>query len=208
MKSPRFIMVLFVAWALTPNLAIGQGNAVTGNVFLHGVPADGAVVYLNHGSVLLDTTTSEPFVVDQRSLRFVPQILSVLSGQEVQFRNSDPLFHNVFSPDTLGEDFNLGTYPAGQWRSHRFRRPGVHPILCHVHPEMEAYVVVVTTPYHGVSDATGRFRVENLPSGTYALEVWHSRAAPYRRTVTVRENDDLRLEIRLDGRRSALRARR
>jgi hypothetical protein len=72
---------------------------------------------------------------------------------------------------------------------------------------MEAYVVVVTTPYHGVSDATGRFRVGNLPAGTYALEVWHRRAAPYKRTVTVRGNDDLRLEIRLDGRRSALRAR-
>jgi plastocyanin len=191
-----------------PELAIGQSNAITGNVFLQEVPADGAVVHLYHESVPIDATTAETFIIDQRSLRFVPQVLSVLPGQEVQFRNSDPLFHNVFSPDTLGEDFDLGTYPAGQWRSHRFRRPGVHPILCHVHPEMEAYVVVVTTPYHGVSDSTGRFRVGNLPPGTFALEVWHRRAAPYTRTVTVRENSDLRLEIRLDGRRSSLRARR
>ena len=208
MKSPRSIIVLFAAWTVTPNLAIGQGNAVTGNVFLNGMPADGAVVYLNHESVVLDTTTPEPLVIDQRSLHFIPQVLSVLPGQEVQFRNSDPLFHNVFSPDTLGEDFDLGTYPAGQWRSHQFRRPGVHSILCHVHPEMEAYVVVVTTPYHRVSDAAGRFRVRNLPAGTYALEVWHRRAAPYRRTVTMRENDDLQLEIRLDKRQRALRARR
>lgn len=208
MKSHRLIAVLFVVRVLTPDLAVGQGNTVAGNVFLQGVPADGAVVYLKHESIPSGTTSPEALVIDQRSLRFVPQVLSVLPGQEVQFRNSDPLFHNVFSPDTLGEDFDLGTYPAGQWRSHRFHRPGVHPILCHVHPEMEAYVVVVTTPYHAVSDATGRFRVDNLPSGTYALEVWHRRAAPYRRTVNVTWSDDLRLQIRLDGRRSGLRAQR
>ncbi len=208
MKLPRSVMALSVAWMVMPNLAIGQSNVFSGNVFLDGVPADGAVVYLNDESVLLDTATVEPLVMDQRSLHFVPHVLSVLPGQEVEFRNSDPLFHNVFSPDTLGEDFNLGTYPRGQWRGHRFERPGVHAILCHVHPEMEAYVVVVTTPYHGVSNSTGRFSVRNLPPGTYALEVWHRRAAPYSDIVTIRQNDDLHFDIRLERRRKALEARR
>ncbi|HSR43542.1 MAG TPA: carboxypeptidase regulatory-like domain-containing protein, partial [Longimicrobiales bacterium] len=57
-------------------------------------------------------------------------------------------------------------------RSHTFTEPGPHVILCHVHPEMAAYVVVVDTPHHGVTDREGRFRIEEVPTGTYRLGVW------------------------------------
>lgn len=187
------------AWLAAAGQASPEGASVGGIVYLHNAPAEGAVVYL-----LVDgaspTHSLTPALMDQRRLRFTPSVLPVAPGRPVAFRNSDPLLHNVFSPDNLGDGFDLGTYPEGEARSHTFRRPGAHLILCHVHPEMEGYVVVVPTPYHSVTEADGRFVLEDVPAGTHALHVWERRAEPHQRTITVAPRQLLRLEIHL-GRR-------
>jgi hypothetical protein len=140
-------------------------------------------------------------MLDQRNLHFVPHTLVVLPGQEITFRNSDPLLHNVFSPDVQGEKFNLGTYPAGESRSHTFQRVGAHVILCHIHPEMAAYVFVTETRYHAVVDEMGRFRIDSIPPGDYTLHAWHPRAIAYEQLTRIRAKNTLQLEIQLQRRR-------
>ena len=61
-------------------------------------------------------------------------------------------------------------------------------IFCHVHPEMVAYVVVIGTPYRAVTDADGRFRVDNVAPGTYRLRTWHRRLQTHEEIVTVSAN--------------------
>lgn len=111
-----------------------------------------------------------PFI-DQVRLEFVPPVLAVSAGTTVEFRNSDPILHNVFSPARPGPGFDLGTYPRTESRSHTFTELGSHIILCHVHPEMYAYVIVVPTPYHAVVNGDGGFRIEAVPRGRYTLNV-------------------------------------
>lgn len=173
-----------------------QEGTVTGVVYVHNAPAEGAVVYLLADEAPPPVPAS-PVVMDQRRLRFVPAALPVLPGRTVAFRNSDPLLHNIFSPDTLGDAFDLGTYPEGESRSHTFRRPGAHLILCHIHPEMEGYVFVLSTSHHSVTDADGRFTLEDVPPGTHLLHAWHRRAEANRRTITVGPHQLLRLELHL-----------
>lgn len=171
-------------------------GTVTGVVYVRDALSDGAVVYV----VLGDEPAlppAEPALMDQRRLLFAPSILPVLPGRAVIFRNSDPLLHNVFSPYPPEEAFNLGTYPEGESRTRLFRRPGPHVILCHIHPEMEGYVVVVPTLHYAVTDSAGRFRLEGVPAGTHPLRVWHRRAAPYERRVMIGPDNTVRLEIRL-----------
>lgn len=85
--------------------------------------------------------------MDQKGLTFVPHVLPILVGTTVDFKNSDDVLHNVFTPSKAGDRFDLGTWGKGQMKSFTFKKPGEVVILCNVHPEMEAYIVVVETPY-------------------------------------------------------------
>jgi plastocyanin len=160
-------------------------------------PAVGAVVFLTGARADVPEPAPQPVIVDQIDLRFVPEVVAVLAGTVVAFPNSDPILHNVFSPRGPGAGFDLGTYPPGETRSHRFDEAGVHVILCHVHPEMVAYVAVVPSRYHAVADSLGRFELDALPAGRYALSVWYARRTALEREITVPAGGTVRLELEL-----------
>ncbi len=129
------------------------------------------------------------FRLVQKHKRFDPHILVVPVGATVQFPNLDPFFHNVFSLFN-GKRFDLGLYEAGSTRSMRFDRPGISYIFCNIHPEMSAVIVVLKTPYYGMSNAAGEIRIPDVPPGRYSLEIWQEAAEPeglkkFRREVNV-----------------------
>jgi plastocyanin len=140
---------------------------------------------------------SEPALMDQRNMVFVPHVLPVLVGTQVNFRNSDEVLHNVFSPDKVADRLNLGTYPQGEVRSKVFDKPGVAVILCNVHPEMEAYVVVLETPYFAVTDEEGNFVIKDVPPGTYTLKVWSEKYDAEAQQVVVEKTKETQVEFRL-----------
>jgi hypothetical protein len=112
-------------------------------------------------------------------------VLTVLVGTTVDFLNSDAVLHNVFTPDGCAEKFNLGTWPKGQIRSYEFKRECVATLLCKVHPEMEAFVLAVPTPYSAVTRADGSYRIPDVPDGTYTVKVWHPKLKGAQKSVTV-----------------------
>ena len=56
--------------------------------------------------------------------------------------------------------FNLGTYATGVTRYVTFDRPGLVEVLCNVHHEMIAHIVVLPGHLFTVTDEAGRYRVE------------------------------------------------
>ncbi|MFQ5722947.1 MAG: plastocyanin/azurin family copper-binding protein [Terriglobia bacterium] len=116
----------------------------------------------------------EPARMDQKELRFVPHLLVIQVGTTVEFPNSDPVSHNVFSiSDT--KRFNLGLYSRGTVRRIKFDKPGVVELLCNVHLEMSAYIVVLKNPYFARTAPDGTFRIPNVPAGRHRLRCWHER---------------------------------
>lgn len=113
----------------------------------------------------------------QKNKSFQPHILVATEGAEVEFPNADPFFHNVFSLFE-GRRFDLGLYEAGSSRTLRFDRPGISYIFCNIHPEMSAAIVILKTPYYGVSDRAGKITIPDVRNGTYVLEVWDEAAPP------------------------------
>ncbi len=112
----------------------------------------------------------------QEDKRFVPHVMAIQVGTEVDFPNHDPFFHNVFSIFD-GKPFDLGLYANGESRPVRFDRPGVSFIYCNIHPQMSAVVVTVETPFFAVSDSDGRYSIKNMPPGEYELRLWHERSS-------------------------------
>lgn len=116
---------------------------------------------------------AEHGVVDQLNLTFVPHVIAVQSGSTVDFPNSDLVRHNVFSTPDCCNQFNLGTYNIGSSKSITFAESCEVPLLCNVHAEMSAYVVVLDNPYFAVTAKDGSFAINNVPPGTYMLKTWH-----------------------------------
>jgi plastocyanin len=123
--------------------------------------------------------------VDQANLVFHPHVLPVLVGTTVDFLNSDAQLHNVFTPDACADKFNLGTWPKGQVKSYEFKKECAATLLCKVHPEMEAFVVAVATPYFAVTKADGSYRIPDVPDGAYTVKVWHPKLKGTQKAVTV-----------------------
>ncbi|MDD5542190.1 MAG: hypothetical protein PHX83_03380 [Acidobacteriia bacterium] len=109
--------------------------------------------------------------MDQRSKVFVPYVLPVVAGATVEFHNSDNLQHNVLG---VGADkFNLGSYSQGMARSNTFNKLGEIAILCNIHPEMGAYILVLQNPYFSLLDGGGKFHIADVPPGDYVIKAWY-----------------------------------
>ncbi len=176
-----FLALLSVAVALP----VAAGD-LHGKVTCKGVRdcAD-AVVYVAAIPGKTFPAPKEHAKIDQKNLVFSPRVLPVLVGTTVDFLNSDALLHNVFSPDACAEKFNLGTWPQGQIRSYTFKKDCVAALLCKVHPEMEAFVVAVSTPYFAVAKPDGSFRIADVPDGACTVKTWHPKLKAGEKAVTV-----------------------
>jgi len=130
----------------------------------------------------------KPLQMDQKSLLFQPHLLVAPVGATVEFLNSDNVAHNIFWPAISGNKklgHNLGTWPTGQKRAFQFDTPGVVPLLCNVHPEMSGYIIVPPTPFYAETDASGSFKIANVPDGSYTVTAWHEGFKNQSKPVTV-----------------------
>ena len=136
--------------------------------------------------------------LDQKGLVFTPRVLPIQRGWTVEFLNSDPVAHNVYTLD--GEKYDLGTWPQGQTRKYAFQKAGVYRQLCKVHDDMIAFVVVLETPWFAVSDKEGKFSLSSLPPGNYTLAVWHEKLAAPDVAVTVAAGQATTVDVALRAR--------
>jgi len=126
----------------------------------------------------------------------VPHVLAIMAGTTVDFPNSDRTYHNVFSL-SRARTFDLGRYAAGHSKSVRFDRPGIVRVFCDIHSHMSAFILVFGHPYFALTDADGRYRIENVPAGTYTVAVWNEALPRETRRVTVGESSDVEVNFSL-----------
>ncbi len=138
-------------------------------VYLEGIPAE--AVERRH-------------TIRQRNLQFDPRVSIVVKGTTVEFPNDDQVFHNVFSTSRPAR-FDLGLYRSGASKAVQFKREGVVDVFCNIHPDMSSRVLVVPTTLFAATDATGKFRIDGVPVGTYPIVVWHPNGAEVRGQVKI-----------------------
>jgi plastocyanin len=177
--------VLILIAVVTGIALVANAGSITGQV--SGVPGQ-SVVYVDAIAGKTFTAPTEHPVIDQKGLVFQPHVTAVQVGTTVDFLNSDSVAHNVFWTSIGGNkklSHNLGTWPKGEKKSFKFDTPGTVPILCNVHPEMSAYLVVAPTPYFATSDQAGNYKIENVPDGSYTVTAWHEGTKNQSKPVSV-----------------------
>jgi plastocyanin len=144
-----------------------------------------SVVYLESAPRgAFEQTEGGRAVMDQRNETFVPHVLAITTGTTVDFPNSDRIYHNVFSLSKT-ERFDLGRYAVGHSRSVKFDRPGIVRVFCDIHSHMNAFILVFSHPFFAVTDAEGRYRIDNVPPGTYNVIAWNEGVSSDAQPTTV-----------------------
>ena len=164
------------------------------------------VVYFESAPALVAAGASRPgpFRMEQRQETFLPHVLTVMAGTEVEFPNVDPIYHNVFSLSKTSS-FDLGRYPKGSSRSVRLDKTGIVKVFCHIHSDMSAVIMVLDHSFFAVPDANGEFSITGIPPGRYTVTGWHERARAIHREVTIESGGqteislDIPLEESADG---------
>ena len=154
------------------------------------------VVYLERVSSAAPARRPAAPAIIQAQESFAPHILPIVAGTTVEFPNSDPLFHNVFSL-SRARTFDLGRYPRGASKSVRFDSPGVVQVFCHIHADMAAVILVLENSYFAVADSAGRFAIDNVPPGQYRIVAWHERIQPAVQNVAVRAGMVSRIDYQI-----------
>ena len=166
-----------------------QAGEVKGKVATTGLKSAGnIVIYIDAiAGKKFDVPTEHP-AVDQRNLAFVPHVSVIVRGTTVDFMNGDNVAHNVYWPSISGDKklrHSMTIVSPGQHKSFQFENVGVAQLLCNLHSDMVAYVVVAPTPYFSLTGNDGSFNIKSVPSGTYTLKTWSENGKPATRAITV-----------------------
>lgn len=154
------------------------GNAVAANIEATvstpaGKPVEDAAVVIEPVSGVVPKR-HRMATIEQRDREFVPYVTVVQTGTMVEFPNQDPVKHHVysFSPAKLLE---IKLYAGKPVQPVLFDKPGEVALGCNIHDWMEAYVLVVNSPYFAKTGSNGKALIPNVPAGHYRLRVWHPR---------------------------------
>lgn len=136
------------------------------------------------------TQQNEPVILDQQDLEFTPNIIAVRQNDVVRIRNSDPVYHNVFSLSSV-KRFDVGRRPQGEYLDVKFEQQGVVDVFCDIHSNMHATIYVVEPEmYSWVAGNSGdEFSLGSLPDGQYVLKIFSPGFSLYTSNLSVNEGE-------------------
>lgn len=112
--------------------------------------------------------------LDQKQLTFVPHVLAFEGGTVIDFLNSDDLLHNIHL--YRGADMktleNFAIPFKGLQYSYKFNVPGEVVVLCDVHAEMSAYILVLPNKYFVAIEGSAEVNMKDISPGSYMVKVW------------------------------------
>lgn len=192
------ILAVATGWA-----GLAQGAGITVNVSdQNGEPVKQVAVYIERvrGGVKSSGPAGRPHaVMDQKDHAFVPHVLIVEAGTEVDFPNSDAVSHHVYS-FSPAKKFELPLYKGRQYPPVQFDEPGLVTLGCNIHDDMVGYILVVETPYYVLTNESGVARFAGLPADEYAVHVWTPRLRqthlPAPIAVELAASQDEEIEVR------------
>lgn len=155
-------------------------------------------VYVKSGAPISSAEPdARPVVLDQKNCRYVPHVIAVQQGGNVEFRNSDPAMHNIHTISAAGNPaIDVSEGPGGAPQTRQFTNPELMmAVRCNNHPWMEAFLNVAPNQFFAVSREDGTFSITGLPPGTYTLAAVHEKLGERDMQVTVPAKSQTRADF-------------
>jgi plastocyanin len=145
----------------------------------------------------------QAMTIDNVKCRFEPHALFVRTGQPLTLKNSDSVGHNCHIT-TLNNEHNITLSPNSSTElvlTESEKVPG--NVTCDIHRWMDAVIMVRDNPYVAITDADGKFTIENVPAGNWKFQLWHKKVG-YLRDLEVPDKEvgrrgEFEVEIPADG---------
>ena len=143
----------------------------------YGRPVPNVAVYIQSDPEITSPAPTNLAVMKLADTQFVPQLLVVQTGTRVQFPNSDPVAHHVYSFSSPNK-FVLPMFKGNMRPQVEFDDAGIVTVGCNLHDHMVAYILVVNSPAFGTTGADGTTRlIAHNPDGL-SVSIWSPRIKP------------------------------
>jgi hypothetical protein len=149
----------------------GLANVV---IYLRPAPNQKVAVHPDYAATAEATVT-----VDNKDCRFQPRVVVLRTSQTLLIRNPDNTSHNSKLTALNPRNPSINPIiPAGSEIPYKFNVEEPLPAIlgCNIHTWMSASVVVRDLPYAAASGADGRFKIENIPVGSFEFQLHHSKS--------------------------------
>jgi plastocyanin len=143
---------------------------------------------------------SLPVTIDQQGCAFHPRVLGIQIGQTLQVTNSDPVTHNIHPLAQINREWNHSQGSGDPPLERKFlKREVMIRVKCNIHSWMRAYIGAIEHPYFAVTDATGSFKIQNVPPGDYVIEAWQENFGAQQQNVTLTRSGKIEIKFTFKG---------
>jgi len=166
-----------------PNLLVGQGGGIANVV---------VVVNATKGKKLEVPAQNPTF--DQKTCEFHPHVLAFPAGSTIDVTNSDGILHNIHTTSTVNPSQNQAQPKFKQKIQIKVEKPE-WPInvKCDVHGWMSGYWISEEHPYVAVTDASGAFKIADLPPGDYQVELWQEKLGKKTMPASIKAKEETKV---------------
>ncbi len=164
---------------VNPALLVGQGGGIANVV---------VTVKATKGKKL--EVPAEHPVFDQKTCEFHPHVLVFPAGSTIDVKNSDGILHNIHTTSTVNASQNQAQPKFKPLIQIKVEKPETIAIKCDVHGWMSAYWVATDTPYVAVTDASGSFKIADLPPGDYDVELWQEKLGKVMQKASIKPKEE------------------
>jgi hypothetical protein len=155
-------------------------NAVTGP----GNTLEWVVVYISEGDQLV-SPPGTPVKFTQEGCQYLPHVLAMQAGQQLEIINADKTSHNIHPLPRLNPEWNKSQPPGAPPIETSYNKSEFIAVKCNIHPWMHGYFAVLPTGNYAVTGGDGKFAITGLPPGKYTLTAWHEKFGTLSQQVTV-----------------------
>lgn len=140
---------------------------------------------------LADISKGEPLVplkdvkFDQEGCEYIPHVIAFPAGSTIQIINSDGILHSIHTESVINPVVDMAQPGFKKTIEVTIADPEVIKVGCDAHNWMRGWWYVTANPYYAVTGPDGDYSIENVPPGTYTLEVWQEKLGVKRQHVTV-----------------------
>ena len=152
--------------------------------------------------------------LDQKDCRYLPHVLVVPTGTEVDLTSDDPVAHNVHSHAVKNEAKNVQIPKKTVTIPYKLTKAEAIKLTCDIHAWMSGYIVVVDSNFYTVtgqkdekgkfihpddyekSADTGKYTIKDVAAGRARVVVWHETLGTANKTVQVPETGELKVDFK------------
>src|SRR5258708_5851425 len=145
---------------------------------------ENVVVYISAGADDA-SVPSKAVTFTQKGCQYIPHVVVLHTGQELQVANADQTSHNIHPMPTLNREWNKSQPPGSPNISEKFDQAEFIKVKCNIHPWMSGRFAVLKTSHYSVTEDNGAFSLPDLPAGKYTVTAWHEDYGTQVQEVTI-----------------------